>query len=169
MTFLSLSLKLLQIPIESPFPDWSTMMGDILNVFMAITVRGYLVLILVGLMIYTTGLSDGLAKTLVVGGVIIYFIGPYVLDFAASIIGVNPPTIEQATLSWLGMFGMPDADIIAFIVAIGDIVIAVCVLAGAILYFTPSSHDLESRGRSLIVRGLIFAPMLLFFHIAPWI
>ena len=126
-------------------------------------------MILVGLMIYATGLSDGLAKGLVIGGIIIYFIGPFILDFASGIIGISPPTVEQATMSWLSIFGMPDAEIIAFIVTIGDLVIAVCVLIGAILYFTPSSPDLHTRGQSLIVRGLILAPMLLFFHLAPWI
>ncbi len=169
MSIQCLSIVPLQIPIESSFPDWLNMMDDILNVFLAFTIRGYLILILLGLMIYVTGLGDGLAKSLVIGGIVIYFIGPFVLDFAAGIIGVDPPTIEHATSSWLAMFGMPDAEMIAFIVTIGDIVIAVCVLIGTILYFTPSSPDLRSRGQSLIVRGLILAPMLLFFHIAPWI
>ena len=166
---LDVSLVLLQIPFPEFNTDWLDMMSDILNAFLAFTIRGYLVLILIGLMIYATGLSDGLAKFLVIGGIVIYFVGPFLLDFVAGIIGISPPTIEQATLSWLSLFGMPDAEIIAFIVTIGDLVIAICVLIGFILYFTPSSPDLHNRGQSLIVRGLIFAPMLLFFHLAPWI
>ena len=169
MTIPHLSIAMLQLPLPNTYLDWPDLMSDILNAFLAFTIRGYLVLILVGLMIYATGLSDGLAKGLVIGGIIIYFIGPFILDFVSGIIGINPPTIEQATMSWLAIFGMPDAEIIAFIVTIGDLVIAVCVLTGAILYFTPSSPDLHSRGQSLIVRGLILAPMLLFFHLAPWI
>ena len=164
-----LSFTMLQLPLPDTYLDWPDLMSDILNAFLAFTIRGYLVMILVGLMIYATGLSDGLAKGLVIGGIIIYFIGPFILDLASGIIGISPPTIEQATMSWLSIFGMPDAEIIAFIVTIGDLVIAVCVLIGAILYFTPSSPDLHARGQSLIVRGLILAPMLLFFHLAPWI
>jgi hypothetical protein len=167
MSFSDSAPCLLQLPFEST--PWLDMMSDVLNVFLAFAIRGYLVLILIGLMIYVTGLSDGLAKSLVIGGVILYFVGPLIFELAAGVIGIPPPNIQQATMTWLDMFGMTDAEIIAFIVAIGDIVLATCVLAGAILYFTPSSKNLASRGQSLMVRGLILAPILLFFHVAPWI
>ena len=125
-------------------------MDDIFNIFLAISIRGYLVLILVGLMVYATGTSDGTAKILVGGGIGLYFLGPFVLDILAGLAGVSPPNIEQATSAWLRVFGMTDADTIAIIVTIGDIILAVCVLVGAILYFTHSSSDFMSRRRKLL-------------------
>jgi hypothetical protein len=143
--------------------------GLILNVLLALIIRGYLMLVLVGFMIYVTGLSDGLGKILVVGGVVIYIAGPIVLDLFAGVVGAGPISLEGATSAWLGLIGMTDADLVYLLVTIGDIVAAVCILAGAIMYFTPLSGDLKSRGQSLIVRALLFAPILAFFHVAPWI
>ncbi|MGY5874698.1 MAG: hypothetical protein RTU30_03035 [Candidatus Thorarchaeota archaeon] len=168
MALNEISLHLLQLPTEG-YSQWLDAMSDILNIFLALSIRGYLILILVGMMVYVTGVSDGTAKILVGAGVVLYFVGPFILDIIAGMAGVAQPTIEQATSSWLHLVGMTDADTIALIVTIGDILLAVCVLAGAILYFTPSSNDLMSRGRSLIVRGLMLAPVLVFFHVAPWI
>ena len=95
--------------------------------------------------------------------------GPYVLDIFAGIIGTGPINLESATSAWLSLIGMTDADLVYLLVTIGDIIAAVCILSGAIMYFTPLSGDLKSRGQSLIVRALLFAPILAFFHVAPWI
>jgi hypothetical protein len=102
-------------------------------------------------------------------GIVIYIVGPFLLNFFAGVVGVEVVTLEGATTAWLSLIGMTDAEIVSLIVLIGDMVAAVCILAGAILYFTPSSNDLKSRGQSLIVRALMFAPVLAFFHIASWI
>jgi hypothetical protein len=136
---------------------------------MALAIRGYLILVLVGFMVYVTGLSDGLGKGLVGFGVVIYVVGPLLLNFFAGVVGVETVTLEGATSAWLSLIGMTDAEIVGLLVLLGDMVAATCVLVGAILYFTPSANDLKSRGQSLMVRALMFAPVLAFFHIAPWI
>jgi hypothetical protein len=64
---------------------------------------------------------------------------------------------------------MSDADLIFTIMWIGDAVGAICCLTGAILYFTKAAGDLESKGRSLIVRSLILFAILAYFHITPYI
>lgn len=161
---------LIQIPFDPALPpSFLDMLDTALNVMLALIIRGYLIFVLVGFMIYVTGISDGLGKILVGMGIVLYVIGPILLDFFVSLIGLETITIEGATNTWLRLIGMTDAEVIALIVLIGDMVAVTCVLAGAILYFTPSSSDLKSRGQSLIVRALMFAPVLVFFHITPWI
>ena len=161
---------MVQSPFEIPtYGPWMDLAGLMLNVLLALVIRGYLMLVLLGFMIYVTGLSDGLGKTLVIMGVAIYILGPYVLDIFAGIIGTEPINLDSATSAWLSLIGMTDAELVFLLVTIGDIVAAVCILSGAIMYFTPLSGDLKGRGQSLIVRALLFAPILAFFHIAPWI
>jgi hypothetical protein len=161
---------MVQSPFEIPtYGPWMDLTGLMLNVLFALVIRGYLLLVLVGFMIYVTGLSDGLGKTLVIMGVAIYILGPFVLDIFAGILGTGPISLEGATSAWLSLIGMTDAELVFLLVTIGDIVAAVCILSGAIMYFTPLSGDLKSRGQSLIVRALLFAPILTFFHVAPWI
>ncbi len=169
MTLLILSL-MVQSPFEIPiYGPWMDLAGLMLNVLFALIIRGYLMLVLVGFMIYVTGLSDGLGKLLVAAGVVIYILGPLILNLFAGIIGTGPISLESATSAWLGLIGMTDAELVYLLVTIGDIVAAVCLLSGAIMYFTPLSGDLKSRGQSLIVRALLFAPILAFFHVAPWL
>ena len=161
---------LLQIPFDPALPtSFLDILDTALNVMLALIVRGYLIFVLVGFMIYVTGISDNLGKLLVGMGIVLYVIGPILLDFFVSLVGLETITIEGATHTWLSLIGMTDAEVIALIVLIGDMVAVTCVLAGAILYFTPSSNDFKSRGQSLIVRALMFAPVLAFFHITPWI
>lgn len=166
-----MGLPVLSLMIQSPveFGPWMDLADLILDLMLALAIRGYLILILVGFMIYVTGLSDGLGKTLIVAGVIIYVAGPYLLNIFADIVGTGPVTLENATSAWLGLIGMTDVEFVQLLVTIGDIIAAVCILAGAIMYFTPLSGDLKTRGQSLIVRALLFAPVLAFFHVAPWI
>ncbi|MFX1263415.1 MAG: hypothetical protein ACFFAZ_15145 [Promethearchaeota archaeon] len=167
-------LPILSLMVPSPFEiptygPWMDIAGLMLNMLLALFIRGYLLLVLVGFMIYVTGLSDGLGKILVVAGVAIYIFGPFILDVFAGIIGAGPVTLETATSAWLSLIGMTDAELVFLLVTIGDIVAAVCILSGAIMYFTPLSGNLKSRGQSLMIRALLFAPILAFFHVAPWI
>jgi len=159
---------------QSPFdivppPFWPPIMSLILNVFYALAIRGYLILVLVGLIIYATGLSDGLGKGLVIFGFGFYILGPIIINIFASFSAVDPVTPQSATLAWLDLFGMSDADMIYVLVWVGDIIAATCCLAGTILYFTPTDNGFTARGKSLIVRALILAPVLTFFHVAPYI
>ncbi|MFX0046286.1 MAG: hypothetical protein ACFE8Z_10605, partial [Candidatus Hermodarchaeota archaeon] len=85
------------------------------------------------------------------------------------IAGVDPLTLEGAKVAWLDVIGMTDAEFIHTLVTIGDIIVAVAILAGAILYFTPLAGDLKSRGQSLIVRAILLAPVLGFFHVTAWL
>jgi hypothetical protein len=147
---------LLQLPFEdSPIQSWFQTVELILNVLYALSVRGYLILVLVGFIIYASGVSDGLSKVLVAFGVVLYFVGPIILDLFA------------ATSAWLALFGLTDTALLAILVTTGGIVAAVCFLVGAILYFTPTSNDLKSRGYSLMVRASILVPILTFFHVTP--
>ncbi len=168
--YLSPILLLQELPFDptvpSPFLD---LLDLILNVMMALAIRGYLIFVLVGFMVYVTGLSDALGKILVGAGVVIYIAGPLLLNFFAGVVGVETVTLAGATAAWLSLIGMTDAEIVSILVLLGDMVAATCLLVGAILYFTPSANDLKSRGQSLIVRAIMFAPILAFFHIAPWI
>lgn len=161
-------LILLQMPFEdSPIQSWFQTVEIILNVLYALSVRGYLILVLVGVIIYTSSVNDGLSKVLVGFGVALYFVGPIILDLFAGFAGVGPMTLETATSAWLALFGLTDAALLAILVTTGGIVAAVCFLVGAILYFTPTSNDLKSRGYSFMVRALILAPILTFFHVTP--
>lgn len=163
-------LSMAQFPFDfMPPPSWFPTTTQVLNALYALSIRGYLILVLVGLIIYATGISDGLAKTLVIFGIATYILGPIIVNLFADFSAVEPVTPQSATSTWLDMFGMSDADMIYLIVWIGDIVVAVCCLAGAILYFTPTANDLTNRGKSLIIRALILAPVLVFFHVAPYI
>ena len=163
-------LLLLQMPFELQLPEnWFSTVYDILNMFFALAIRGYLIFVLVGMMIYATGLSDGLAKFLVGLGVVLYFGGPFIVNLFAHFSSVEPITLETATNTWLRVVGMSDTDLISLLVWLGDAVAAICILAGAILYLTPSANDLTGRGRSLIVRALLFAPVLAFVHVSMWL
>ncbi|MBN2228018.1 MAG: hypothetical protein JW779_00370 [Candidatus Thorarchaeota archaeon] len=157
-----------QSPFDFALPsDLLAALTQILNVFFAFAIRGYLLLLLIGLILYATGLSDGLAKLLVVAGVIFYFGGPLVINIFGAFSTVEPVTMESATSAWLQFFGMTDYEIMYILVWVGEVIAGVCCLTGAILYFTPSTNELKSRGQSLIVRSLMLAPVLVFFHITP--
>jgi len=161
-------LTLAQFPFDMVLPEsWFVTMGQILNVLFALAIRGYLLLILVGLMLYATGLSDGLSKVLVAFGIGLYFGGPLIVNIVAGFSSVELVTMESATLAWSQFFGMSDAEIVYVLVWIGDAIAGICCLAGAVLYFTPSTKELRSRGQSLIVRSLMLAPVLVFFHLTP--
>ena len=161
---------LLQLPFEFSLPtDWLNMMNNILRVLYALSIRGYLLLLLAGFVVYATGLSDTFAKLLVGMGVFIYILGPLATNLMGSFIGFETITMEAARSAWIDLFGMSDLEIETLLLWIGEVVAAVCCLAGAILYFTPTSGELASRGRSLIVRSLLLAPLLVFFHVTPWL
>ncbi|MHA3963052.1 MAG: hypothetical protein AM325_005885 [Candidatus Thorarchaeota archaeon SMTZ1-45] len=166
----NLVLLLIQSPFDIPLPDtWFSTLGEILNALFALAIRGYLIFILIGMMIYATGLSDGLAKSLVAAGIVLFFGGPLIINLLAQLSGVETITVESATSAWLHLLGMTDAEIISILVWLGDAIVAICLLAGAILYFTPSANDMTGKGKSLIVRALLLAPILAFFHVAAWL
>jgi hypothetical protein len=159
---------LAQFPFDVTLPEeWFSIMGQIFNVLFALAIRGYLLLILVGLILYATGFSDSLSKGLVALGIGLYFGGPLIVNLVASFSSIELITMESATAAWLELFGMTDAEIVYILVWIGEAVAGACCLAGAILYFTPSTKELKSRGQSLIVRSIMLAPILVFFHITP--
>jgi hypothetical protein len=163
-------LLLIGFPFEVQPPEtWFKVVQDILNIFYALSIKGYLLFILVGFIIFATGISDGLAKGLVGFGVVLYFVGPMLLNLIASLSGVEPITMETATATWIRMMGLSEMELLSLFVWLGEMVAAICCLAGAILYFTPASNDLNSRGRTLIVRALMIAPVLAFIHIAPFL
>ncbi len=163
-------LLLLQSPFDLQMPEnWFNTIGEILNVLFALAIRGYLIFVLLGMMIYATSLSDGLAKSLVVLGVALYFGGPLIVNLFGQFSGVEPVTLESATLAWLQLVGMTDGEIITLLVWLGDGVAAICLLVGAILYFTPTANDMTGKGKSLMVRALMLAPILAFFHVAAWL
>jgi hypothetical protein len=161
---------LLQSPFDLQLPEnWFTTINQILNVLFALAIRGYLIFVLVGMIIYATGLSDGLAKSLVILGVALYFGGPLIANLFGQFSGIETITLESATTAWLQLVGMTDAELMSLLVWLGDAVAAICVLVGAILYFTPNASDMTARGKSLIVRALMLAPVLAFFHVAAWL
>lgn len=165
-----LVLLLLQSPFDLQMPEnWFNTIGEILNVLFALAIRGYLIFVLVGMMIYATGLSDGLAKSLVALGIALYFGGPLIVNLFGQFSGVETITLESATTAWLHLVGMTDAEIISLLVWLGDAVAAICLLVGAILYFTPNANDMTAKGKSLVVRALMLAPILAFFHVAAWL
>lgn len=166
----SLLLLLLQSSFDLQLPEtWFSIVDDILNVLFALAIRGYLIFVLIGLMIFATGISDGLSKMLVGLGIALYFGGPLIVNLFGQFSGVEPVTIESATAAWLRIIGMTDAELVIILVWLGDAIACICLLAGSILYFTPSANDLTSRGKSLIVRALMLAPVLAFFHVAAWL
>jgi hypothetical protein len=163
-------LLLLQSPFEFQMPEtWFNALGEILNVFFALAIRGYLIFVLIGMMVYATRLSDGLAKSLVVLGILLYFAGPIIINLFGQFGGVGTITLEGATSAWLHFIGMTDAEIISLLVWLGDAVVAICLLVGAILYFTPNASDMTGKGKSLMIRALMLAPILAFFHVAAWL
>jgi len=166
----SLLFLLLQSPFDLQMPEnWFNIVRDILNVLFALAIRGYLIIILIGLMIFTTGLSDGFSKILVGLGIALYFVGPFIINLVGQFNGIEPVTLESATVAWLRIVGMTDLELITILVWLGDAIACICLLAGAILYFTPSANDFTSRGKSMMVRALMLAPVLVFFHVAAWL
>jgi len=166
----NLAFLLLELPFEVQMPDtWLNTIGEILNVFFALVIRGYLILILIGMMIYATSLSDGLAKSLVILGIGLYFGGPIIINILGHFSGIETITLESATSAWLHLLGMTDAEVISILVWLGDAVAAICMLVGAIFYFTPTANDMTGKGKSLMIRALMLAPILAFFHIAAWL
>jgi hypothetical protein len=161
---------LLQLPFDSPsFSLWFEVLGLVLNLAYALAVRGYILLVLVGFMVYVTGVSDGTAKGMVVLGVALFLVGPQLLSYAAAVTGTGTITIDTAGSAWFSVFGMYESEMVQLVLSLGDLVTAVGLLAGAILYFTPSSGDLKARGQSLMVRALMLAPILAFLYFTPWI
>ena len=166
----SLLILLLQSPFDLQMPEnWFSIIGDVLNVLFALAIRGYLIIILIGLMVFATGFSDGFSKILVGLGIALYFGGPFIVNLVGQFSGIEPVTLESATAAWLRIVGMTDAELITVLVWLGDAIACICLLAGAILYFTPSANDLTSRGKSLMVRAMMLAPVLVFFHVAAWL
>jgi hypothetical protein len=149
--------------------NWFNTVSDILNVFFALAIRGYLIFVLIGFMVYATGLGDGLAKFLVGLGIVLYFVGPLIVNLFAQFSGVETITLESATTAWLQFVGMSDVELISLLVWLGDAVAAICLLVGAILYFTPNANDITGKGKSLIVRALMLAPILAFLHVVVWL
>jgi hypothetical protein len=166
----NLVLLLLQSPFDLQLPEnWFSTIGEILNVLFALAIRGYLIFVLLGMIIYATGLSDGLAKSLVILGIALYIGGPLIVNLFGQFSGVEMITLESATTAWLQLIGMTDAEIVSLLVWLGDAVAVICVLVGAILYFTPNASDMTVKGKSLMVRALMLAPILAFFHVAAWL
>jgi hypothetical protein len=162
-------LFLMQLPYDTGFPQWVETLGDTFKVLFALAIRGYLIFLLLGLMVYATGLNDGLSKALITLSIFLYFVAPFLINLFAGFAGTEPITLEDATRAWLETFGLTDSELVNLLVTIGECVAAICVLIGAILYFTPSSNNLKAKGRSLIVRSLILAPILIFFQLTPWL
>ena len=166
----SVSLLMAQTPIGSELPDfWLPTLNNILTVLYALAIRGYLIFILVGFIVYTTTYADGVGKFMVGAGVFLYFAGPIIVNGLAQLATLELISMEAATLAWTNLVGMPDADIIFTIVWIGDLAGAICLLTGAILYFTKAAGDLETKGKSLIIRSLILFAVLSYFHLAPFV
>ena len=166
----AVSIMMAQSPFEfTPLEYWLSTITFLLNAFYAISIRGYLIFILIGFIVYATTYVDGLAKFLVGAGFFLYFGGPILANVLAQIATVELVTFESATSVWLTSFGMSDADLIYTIVLIGNAVAAICCLTGAILYFTKAAGDLESQGKSMIIRSLILLAILSFFYVAPYI
>ena len=166
----SVYLLMAQAPIDFAPPDfWFPTLTLILNGLYAVAIRGYLIFILIGFILYTTTYVDGFAKFMVGAGFFLYFVGPLVVNVFAQFAAVELVTLESATLVWVNLVGMSDADMIYTIVLIGDAAAALCCLAGAILYFTKAAGDLESKGKSLIIRSLILFAILSFFYVAPYV
>jgi hypothetical protein len=164
----SVSLLMAQFPFEFQPPDfWLPTLETILTVLYAVAIRGYLIFLLIGFIIYTTTYGDGFGKFFVGAGFFFYFAGPLLVNLFAQLATIELVSFESATLAWTNLVGMPDADIIYTIVWIGDLVGAICLLTGAILYFTKAAGDLESKGKSLIIRSLILFAILSYFHLAP--
>ena len=153
---------------SSSFEAWQGIMENILNLFFVLSMKGYILLLVLGFMVYATTLGDSFAKTLVVLSVFFYFAGPLVVNMFANSAGLAIMSIDDATQIWVQTFGLTDAELLYVLLAIGDFVAAVVILVGAILYFNPSSSDLKSKGHSLIVRGLILLPVLAFVYLIPW-
>jgi hypothetical protein len=164
------SMLMAQSPFGFALPDfWLPTLEQILTVFYAVAIRGYLIFILAGFIIYATTYVDGLGKFMVAAGFFLYFAGPLIVNVFAHATTIDLVTFEGATLAWTNLIGMADADIIYTIVWIGDAVGAICCLTGAVLYFTKAAGDLESKGRTLIIRSLILFAILSYFHITPFI
>lgn len=161
---------IMQIPFEEiAVPSYLDMLDGILHTLYALSVRGYIIFILAGMMLYATSLGDGTAKGLVIAGISLYFLGPFVVAYMMNAAGLGPIDSEKAEVAWRGLFGIGDLDILSLILMIGDALFAVLLLAGAILYFTPSSKDLKNKGEALITRSLILSPVLVFFHFSSMI
>ncbi len=152
-----------------PFTAWLESISIVLSLLFALVIKGYLLFILIGFMIYMTGLNDGFAKTLITIGVIIYFVGPFVISQLAQRYGATAPTVESAMNIWNALFNMSESDFIGTLILLGDMLMYVGLLAGAILYFVPSSNELKTRGQSLIVRSLMMFPVMSFFYITTLI
>jgi len=163
-------LTSLQFPFDfNPPTQWFDIMNWLLNLILALSTRGYLLLILVGLMVFVTGLSDGVSKHLIGFGIGFYFLGPYVVDAIAQYCEVTPATPEDASLVWYNTLGLTYLELVSLLVLFAEIIVAIAVLVGTILYFTPSSRDLKTKGHSLIIRGVVLASILTFIHVIPWI
>ncbi|MBE0527364.1 MAG: hypothetical protein IH631_10505, partial [Candidatus Thorarchaeota archaeon] len=75
---------LAQIPFEFAPPDyWFPVLTQILNVFYALSIRGYLIFILIGFIVYATTYIDGFGKFMVAAGFFLYFVGPLVVNVFA--------------------------------------------------------------------------------------
>ena len=166
----AVAISLAQNPFEFVPPDYMfPIISQILNVFYALAIRGYLIFILIGFIVYATTYVDGFGKFMVAAGFFLYFVGPLLVNVFGHFAAVELITFESATTAWLGFFGMSDADMIYTIMWIGDAIGAICCLTGAILYFTKAAGDLESKGKTLIIRSLILFAILAYFHVAPYV
>ncbi len=159
-------ILMLQLSSDPDLAGYFNALRTLLSIAYAFALHGYLILVLLGFMVYATGLSDGTAKSLVLFGVFLFFAGPMTANFLAGFIGVDPITEADATAAFLSFFGMLEGEFLSLLVLFGDGVMAICIVVGAILYFNPTSNDLKSRGHSLMVRGVILAAVLSFVYVS---
>ena len=122
-------IMMAQSPIDfTGFDFWFSTLTLILNVFYALSIRGYLIFLLIGFIIYTTTYADGFGKFFVGLALFLFFAGPLVINVFAQLAAVEEVTFQSATTTWLGFFGMSDADMIFTIMWFGDAVGAICCL-----------------------------------------
>ena len=117
---------LLQLPFESgPMDEWQQIIWTIFNLGYAFAIRGYLLLIVIGCMIYVTGTADTLAKFLVGIGIVLHFGAPFVIGLFAGVAGVHDITLASATYAWFDIFGMSDDELISLVLALGNLCLAI--------------------------------------------
>ncbi len=164
-----LSVLLLQMPTfdQGPLQDLLDSFGSGLQTIYIFVVRLYFIFVVLGFIIYATTLHDSVAKILVSFGIIAFFIGPVFVGLLTE----SPMAVimlADGDVMLMDLIGMTDGDLMFLMLAFGDLVAAICILTGLIMYFTQPSREMIDRGRTLIVRSLILLVVIGFFYTLPF-
>ncbi len=154
---------------NTPLPSFNGVdtVYNILVVAYVLCVRFYYVFLVIGLVVYASTLSDSAAKGSIIIGIVFYVLG----NILGTIVDVENIALLLANVDFIPaqLLKLSDVETLPLVYAFGSAICAICVLVGAITYFTHLSPEMERTGKRLIVRSLIVLTIFVSLSAVIWL